>query len=64
VRCIRWVGRVEGWDHADRWETDLTFVGKTKGWIGNSYSDFNLRPLRGTFEEIVTQVVAYRLAAA
>lgn len=70
VRCIRWLGKVEGWKRYDRWETDKFVVGVKKGLsptsakLGDetySYPDSLLQPVRGTFEEILAQVTAFRM---
>lgn len=67
VRCLEWAGKVKGWTYSDRWHVDkpvsATRAGKIVaiGELTFTYRDSQLRPLRGTFEEIVAQVTAYRL---
>lgn len=45
VRCIRFVGKVDGWVGNDRWETDSELP-STCGWVTRTMRDSYLRPIR------------------
>lgn len=45
VKCMRFVGKVHGWQCDDRWEIDQHLQGFLGGWT-NTASDSCLRPIR------------------
>lgn len=50
VRCLRYVGKVEGWIGRDRWETDTQIIGEF-GSVTNTVNDSYLRPIRDSDKE-------------
>jgi hypothetical protein len=58
VRCIRFIGKVDGWVGDDRWEIDCTLIG-LRGARTRSVQDSYLRPIRDPGDDAVDESAAW-----
>lgn len=62
VRCKKFIGAVPGMKYKDMWVTDRSFPQiRNPNRLSSYYSDRQLMPLSGTFDDIIAQVTAYKL---
>lgn len=59
VRCIRFIGKVHGWDGSDRWKIDQELVGVFGGRT-MTCRDSRMRPLRNPGEDAKDETLLWK----